>query len=192
MGLGWHGEHHRDQPCDEPNTSEPLRPGSRTSSPHRRPLHGLSRVLRAAGRQLHDLDRPVHQRRPRLRVHVPLAAGEREAYARGGRLRPAGRHLPHRAVRRVQGNSRRDPAALSRPDRAHPGGPGSHGRQGAHRSGLRGGRRSGHLGCLRPDGRDGGAHLLRGPRLLPDRHRAVHGALPGQRRRRKRSRSAMG
>ena len=28
MGLGWHGEHHRDQPCDESNTSVPLGPGS--------------------------------------------------------------------------------------------------------------------------------------------------------------------
>ncbi|BDH76743.1 hypothetical protein ATCC27039_08690 [Actinomyces naeslundii] len=49
MGLGWHGEHHRDQPCDEPNTSDLLGSGSRSASPHRRPLHGISRVLCVAG-----------------------------------------------------------------------------------------------------------------------------------------------
>ena len=78
---------------------------------HRRPFAGVPRVLRAAGRQLHDPRRAAHQRDPRLPVDAPAAAAEREADPHRGRLRL------WRASRSARAStpSTRAPAARRRP-----------------------------------------------------------------------------
>ena len=86
----------------------------------RRSLAGLPRVLRAAGRELLDDDRPADQRGLRLHLDADQRPARRGADPRRGRLRRRPQDLPHRGLRRVQGDPQGDADRLPRPGRADP------------------------------------------------------------------------
>src|SRR6478752_2375567 len=75
------------------------------TSPPRRTLAGLSRVLRAARRELLHEHRAAHQRRLRLHLDAHQHAARRGADARGGGLRQGPPLVPHRGVLRLQGGT---------------------------------------------------------------------------------------
>ena len=100
----------------------PPRPRPAAPAAARRPLAGLPRVLRAAGGELLDHDRPAHQRGLRLHLDADQRAARRAADARRGRLRRVPADVPLRGVRRVQGQPVQDARRVQRPDLADQGG----------------------------------------------------------------------
>ena len=147
----------------------------------RRPLAGLPGVLRAARGELPHRHRADHERRLRLHGDAHQPAARRGADARRRGLRRLARHLPLRAVRRVQGQPQLDARRLPRPGRPHQGradrarDPVLRGRE------LRGRRHHRHP---RHPGRGAGLSRARDhgrPRRVPAGQRQRHGALPDAR-----------
>ena len=66
------------------------------SAAARRAFPGLSRVLRAQGRQPHDHRRSAHRGGLRVHLDADQHPARRAADARGGRLRPVGADVPAR------------------------------------------------------------------------------------------------
>ena len=71
-------------------------PRSSPAAPARRPLAGLPRVLRAAGRELLHHHRAAHQRRLRLHLDAHQRPARREAHPPRRRVRRVAQDLPHR------------------------------------------------------------------------------------------------
>src|SRR6478735_3596382 len=152
------------------------------TSPPRRTLAGLPRVLRAPRRELLDEHGAAHERRLRLHLDAHQHAARRGADARRRGLRQGPPVVPHRRVRRVQGGPCAHARRVPGPDPAREGDPrrAPHPLRRARR--LRGRR---HHRDVRDAGRGPGhrrPHLLGRPRHLPARLRQGDDPLPDPRR----------
>ena len=117
-----------DDSADQDSASDSARHGRQRAAhaakadADRRPLDRVPGLLRASGRELLHPDRPAHQRRLRLHLHVDQRATRREADPSRRCLRRIASYLPLRDLQRIQGKPHDNARRIQRPARPGQGG----------------------------------------------------------------------